>query len=138
MGYRRGATIAMFLRDCGWKVRQIGGRRIWYKGKAGAEIVARGMEDAERMEYTLRKTRAPSLFMYGPDVAELLGAMPPPAPPTKLKGMRRHVALAEELIRELDQHEGAAVWSKSLKEKLAKFKFITLGGQGNAQDNDTG
>lgn len=81
MSYRNAAGRAMDLSRAGWKVRQVAGRRIWYKGQAGAEIVAQSMDHAEQMEMTLRRCRAPSLFMYGPDVAELLGASPPPPPP---------------------------------------------------------
>lgn len=87
-GYRHPATVALYLANAGWKVRQIAGRRIWYKGQAGAEIVARGMAEAEAMEYTLRMCRAPSLFMYGRDIAELLGALPPTPKPKKPRGPR--------------------------------------------------
>lgn len=77
MSYRSPASVAMFLNRCGWKVRQIAGRRIWYKGRAGAEIVARNMAEAEQMEYTLRRTMPQSVFMYGQEIAEVLGALPP-------------------------------------------------------------
>lgn len=96
MGPGTAARMAIDLQRCGWKVRQIAGRRIWYKGQAGAEIVAKGMQDALNMELTLRRTMAPSLFMYGPAVAELLGALPP-TPPEKPKHKARRIAAATAL-----------------------------------------
>lgn len=95
-GYRNPASLAIWLKNAGWKVRQIAGRRIWYKGQPGAEIVARGMEEAESMERTLRLCRAPSLFMYGRDVAELLGATAP-TPADKPKWKARRLAAATAL-----------------------------------------
>lgn len=89
IGYRHPAGRAMDLARQGWKVRQIAGRRCWYKGKAGAEIVAKNMDDAERLEMTMRRTKAPSLFMFGPDIAEAMGAhFAPPTPraPTAVEG----------------------------------------------------
>lgn len=87
--------IAIWLRNCGWKVRQVDRRQIWYKGRAGAEIVARHMADAERLEYTLQRAHVSS-FMWGLDVAMLLNSGPPvpePKPPSTQKRNKAAAAL---------------------------------------------
>jgi hypothetical protein len=87
----------MDLQRMGWKVRQVAGRRIWYKGQAGAELVAANMDHAEQLELTMRRSRAPSLFMYGPDIAEILGAQPPEPSRDPPKGRGKRLAAARAL-----------------------------------------
>lgn len=89
-GYR--IEIARRLSASGWKVRQVAGRRIWYKGRAGAEIVAQGMDAAWNLELTLRRTKTGG-FMWGLEIAELLGSVPPaPRPKTAKQSTRQQRA----------------------------------------------
>lgn len=92
----------MTLRNAGWKVRQVAGRRIWYKGQAGAELVARHMTEAMNLETTMRRTKTGG-FMWGRDIAELLGSVAPPPPPPKVKSPGAKLrAAAKAALEDMD------------------------------------
>lgn len=120
MMYRNAASISIFLKNAGWKCRQINGRRIWCKGRAGAEITARNMLEAEQLEWTLRRTKAPSLFMYGREVAEILGSAPP-EPEEEAESTRRqkvHVLTVRAELQKGANKREAGLILKDMLESL--------------------
>lgn len=102
MGPNSPARLAMELRGCGWKVRTVAGRRIWYKGQAGSELVARNMDHAFNLETTLRRSKA-SGFMWGLDIAELLGSSPPqpPEPVTRMENPNQRPVKFHRIVVQL-------------------------------------
>lgn len=66
-------NTAIFLRERGWRYVQAGGRKQWRKGKGPDALTAMNLSHAYQLETALLH-RAPLTFMWGKDIAEILGA----------------------------------------------------------------
>lgn len=73
MAWNPQVNVAIFLRQRGWRYVQAGGRKQWRKGKEPNSLSALNMSHAYQLETALIH-RAPLTFMWGRDIAEILGA----------------------------------------------------------------
>lgn len=110
--------MAFDLRRAGWKVRQVAGRRIWYKGRPGAEITATGLDHAWNMEHMLRRCNAPSMFMWGLDAAELLGAVAPDPVAKAISPQKRNKAAAA--LEALDSFTGTTQMDQAIFARVSE------------------
>lgn len=72
MTWQPQVQTAIFLRQRGWRYVQAGGRKQWRKGKGDDVLTALNLSHAYQLETTLIH-RAPLTFMWGRDIAEMLG-----------------------------------------------------------------